>query len=249
MRLSNEVTEVLKTVTVDGSIVRMPTLEKKLYLSVNDALNKLGGVWKKNLKGHLFPENPWNAIAEAVETGSVVDLKKEFQFFETPNDIAADMVQLLCVEERNTVLEPSAGHGRLIKAVMQHCPRSVVIDYCELRDQGQAILARDFPMAQFQCGDFLKLPTKQKYDRVIANPPFRNGQDIAHIYKMYEHLKPGGRLVSIAMPSWVYRTDSKYAEFRMWLEDRDHEVEELGAGAFSESGTEINTVRLVIRKA
>ena len=49
-------------------------------------------------------------------------------------------------------------------------------------------------------------------------------------------------------PSWQYRTDRKHAEFRAWLQELDHEVEDLPEGTFKSSGTNIRTLLVTIRK-
>ena len=44
--------------------------------------------------------------------------------------------------------------------------------------------------------DFTSLKAKPIYDRVIANPPF--DRQMSHIQQMYQWLKPGGKLVTVA---------------------------------------------------
>ena len=64
----------------------------------------------------MFPFDPRELMADAVETGAVVDAKKTLQFFETPADLAARMVDLAQIAPGNRVLEPSAGFGRIVRA-------------------------------------------------------------------------------------------------------------------------------------
>jgi type I restriction-modification system DNA methylase subunit len=85
------------------------------------------------------------------------------------------------------------------------------------------------------------------FDRIIANPPFRNGQDVDHVRHMYGLLKPGGVLVTVMSPAWQYRADRKYADFRAWLERLDHEVENLPEGTFKTSGTNVRALLVTIR--
>jgi 16S rRNA G1207 methylase RsmC len=66
------------------------------------------------------------------------------------------------------------------------------------------------------------------FDRIIANPPFRNLQDIAHLREMYRHLTPGGRLVCITSPSWTFRDTAAAREFRSWLDFLGVVREEMG---------------------
>lgn len=85
------------------------------------------------------------------------------------------------------------------------------------------------------------------FDRIIANPPFCGGQDVDHVRHMYHLLKPNGILVTVMSPAWQYRMDSKHAEFRAWLEQLDHEVEDLPEGTFKSSGTNVRALLVTIR--
>jgi 16S rRNA G1207 methylase RsmC len=58
------------------------------------------------------------------------------------------------------------------------------------------------------------------YDRIVMNPPFENGQDIAHVEHAYELLSPGGRLVTVMSEGPFFRQDKNAASFRNWLEER-----------------------------
>ncbi len=102
--------------------------------------------------------------------------------------------------------------------------------------------------AKFKGSDFLVEYDGTKYDKIIANPPFSKNQDIDHVYKMYDALKEGGTLVTITSTHWQRSTNKKESEFRKWLEERDYYMEELEAGTFKESGTNIVTLILKISK-
>jgi hypothetical protein len=65
---------------------------------------------------------------------------------------------------------------------------------------------------------------------------------------MYDLLKPGGILVTVMSPAWQYRNDCKHAEFRAWLKEWDHEVEDLPEGTFKSSGTNVRALLVTIRK-
>ena len=53
------------------------------------------------------------------------------------------------------------------------------------------------------------LQTTGKYDKIIMNPPFENGQDIDHIRHAYSLLNDGGRVVCIMSEGTFYRNDKK----------------------------------------
>jgi hypothetical protein len=52
---------------------------------------------------------------------------------------------------------------------------------------------------------------------------------------MFDHLAPGGRLVSVCSTGPFHRQHKADAEFREWLDREGAVVEEVGAGAFAGS--------------
>lgn len=76
------------------------------------------------------------------------------------------------------------------------------------------------------------------------NPPFANLQDVDHVTHAFNFLKPGGRLVAIMGEGAFFRQDRKAQEFRALL-DVHGISEQLPAGSFEASGTNVNT-RIVI---
>ena len=95
--------------------------------------------------------------------------------------------------------------------------------------------------------DFLKSDNKS-YSKIIANPPFSKNQDITHVYKMFEKLNRGGRIVTIMSKHWQNSTNKKESEFRNWIEKLKAEVLEIKAEAFKKSGTSISSVIVTINK-
>jgi len=91
-------------------------------------------------------------------------------------------------------------------------------------------------------------PAKAVSDQ-IANPPFAKNQDIDHIYNMWEVLKPGGKIVTIASKHWLLSSNKKETAFKAWLYDVvEADINTVEAGAFEESGTKIETVLIEINK-
>jgi len=79
--------------------------------------------------------------------------------------------------------------------------------------------------------DFLEMTGQ--YDRIVMNPPFEKFQDIDHVRKAYDMLKPGGKLVAIMGEGSFFRTDKKAQEFRDWLDETGGTNEKLESGAFT----------------
>ena len=73
-------------------------------------------------------------------------------------------------------------------------------------------------------------------------------KDIEHIRKMYDMCREGGQVISISSKSWTFNTGRKFEEFRQWLDEVDAYTEEIEEGAFKASGTNIQTMLIVINK-
>lgn len=87
--------------------------------------------------------------------------------------------------------------------------------------------ARNFKLAH---SDFLE--HQGEYDRIIQNPPFGNGADMAHVQHAYDLLKPGGRLVSVVGEGAFFRGDKQATQFRDWLAQTGAHVEKLPENSF-----------------
>lgn len=107
------------------------------------------------------------------------------------------------------------------------------------------ILARKKITHFFQ--DFLTSKCSNPFDKVIANPPFSNNQDIDHIYKMIEVCKPEfGIVVSIASNHWRNSKYKKETDFRNYLNSKGVVIEEIPEGAFKENGTMVAACIVII---
>ena len=160
--------------------------------------------------------------------------------YPTPAPIAEQMVRLADIEPGMHVLEPSAGTGVLLDAVRRNT-QDVVITAVELDAQLAARLrlhSDHVRQADFlQCGQELG-----KFHRVLMNPPFNGGCDIAHIKHAYSMLTPGGVLVAICADG-----PRQNAQLRPLAESTGGCWEALPAGSFLHAGTNVNTALLVMR--
>jgi hypothetical protein len=242
-----ETTEVLQQCTVEGNVVKLPNiqLDRKEYLDVKKQLELIGGKWKSGkIQGFIFDSDPTDLL-EQISNGENRNLKKEFQFFETPDGLADRLVELADLDGTEKILEPSAGRGAIVRAIHREFGYVDVWGY-ELMPINQSFLDK---VDHFKLlgSDFLT-ECDTSFDSIIANPPFSKNQDIEHIRKMYDHLNPGGTLVSIASKHWQLTTGKKETAFRKWLEDVGAYIIDIDAGEFKESGTMIATCIIVITK-
>ncbi len=239
--------EVLKKCTVEGTVIKLPNiqLDRKIYEEVKKSLELIGGKWKGGkVAGFVFNEDPTEML-EQIASGEKRNLKKEFQFFGTPDSLADYVVELSEVSVIDEVLEPSAGQGAIVKAIHRATNEAKEVFGYELMPLNQTFLNK---IVGFKLlgDDFLKCDTS--FDKIIANPPFNKNQDIDHILYMYKCLKKGGRLVSLASKHWQLSNNKKETAFRNFLLSVNAEIIEIEAGKFKDSGTMIATVIIIINK-
>lgn len=168
----------------------------------------------------------------------------DFELFETPADLAAEMCDIAGITSGMTVLEPSAGRGRIARAA-RDC--GATVRCMELQsDLASALNSDGF---RTSCGDFLRTPDPDFwFDAVLMNPPFSRYQDIAHIRTAYDFLKPGGVLVSVASAGTRFRKDRRTTEFRQWLEKLGGDMDDLPTNTFKDEGTSVHTVLITVTK-
>jgi adenine-specific DNA-methyltransferase len=157
----------------------------------------------------------------------VNQIKDRYQaYFTTSEPIVEYMVQMLQVSSSDLILEPSAGHGSFVDAVLAHAP-TVHIDAYELHENSVLELKRRYSeeanISVFHANTLVQRGfgpndlTMDVYDRIIANPPYGAWLDYSErdvfkglypgIYAKETYalflalcvrlLKPGGRLVFI----------------------------------------------------
>jgi hypothetical protein len=242
------VEDILKHCTLEDGVLKLPKVQfnKKSYAEAKKWIEEAGGSWQSGkIQGFTFPFNP-DRVFSILKEGKRCNLQQEYQFFETPAEVADWLVMLAGgIHENDTVLEPSAGRGALIKAIHRACP-SVTVECYELMPENREFLY-SLDNVIILDEDFTK-DSVGSYTKIIANPPFSNNQDIEHVRIMYKLLEKGGTLAAITSSHWKIASEKKCVDFRNWLEEVHGEVFEIGAGEFKESGTSISTMAVVIRK-
>ena len=178
--------------------------------------------------------NPFEAMKEQLKTG--IKAVSAPHLFTTPLDLAREMADMLRIDEDSRVLEPSAGTGVLIDAIIG---TGCEITACEINYELAEGLYNK--VNDVYVMDFLTMgrANPERFDAVIMNPPFDNGQDIKHILHALSMLKEGGQLVAICADG---------PRQKKQLEPLCDYWEPLPPGTFKTSGTMVNTVLLEITK-
>jgi protein-L-isoaspartate O-methyltransferase len=161
------------------------------------------------------------------------------QLFPTPAALAARMVALADISPADRVLEPSAGTGAILKALPDSSAKvaveinpGLIEGLTRMGVSGLLIHEADFLRCNGELGSF---------DRIVMNPPFKDGADIAHILHAVRFLKAGGRLVALCADG-----PRQAEKLRALAEGCGGSWESLPEGTFAEHGTNVRVAMLVI---
>lgn len=237
-----DVLEVLRAASAEGNLVRLPPtrLDPKLYKRVNAVLEALGGKWVgRKVQAHQFEVDAQAVLDVVAATGRYVR-PQDFGFFPTPADLVDQVVELAEIEPGMKVLEPSAGHGAIATALAQAAGGHEQVTVVELLP-GNARKLREAGFAGVVEQDFLSLEPNPVYERIVMNPPFNGGIDVDHVMHAARFLRPDGKLVAITSIGWGHNSSRKAQAFRDFVQECEGEVQEVPAGAFKESGTNVPT--------
>lgn len=249
MKITENIKKILEQWEFNGNIYLLPKiqLDRKDYQEVNKVLESLWGKWKTKV-WHIFNweqeelENALQEVLEQWETTTLDEIKKQFQYYPTPKELAEKLVELADIQADDFVLEPSAWQW----AILEEFPK---YSYCfanELNGDNYEILIERFWQTKLHitCSDFMDMWTDIKFNKIIANPPFSKNQDVKHILHMYDLLEEWWRLVSIASNMIQHKTTNLHKQL-MDLNPKFIPVEEW---AFKNSWTMVSSVIVVIDK-
>lgn len=206
----------------------------------------------------MMEKGRFAALKSRHEDGTAPRAVSSFNLFQTPEHIADRMAAML-PPECQRILEPSAGLGRLYRAIRgrketARIPNITLVenspDCCrELysmteRDTYATIKQADFlsiePAREGNCGLIIKQLPEAFYDSVIMNPPFKQGRDVKHILHALKFVKPGGVVIALCY-NGVFQNKHLKPLADTW--------EVLPEGTFSEAGTKASAVLLTIKRS
>lgn len=236
-KIDQQIIDVLKQGQCSGNTLTFNTqLDRPTYQKLNKVLEALGGKWNRKAKGHVFEREASQVLDEVLQAEAYTDEKKEYELFETPTELARELVERAGVKKGDTVLEPSAGKGKIVEVLFEVGAKVTAVEL----NPTWAELLKVMGCEVVQ-GDFLKT-TLDAFDRVVMNPPFSKGQDMQHVQHAWKFLKEGGTLVAVMSPHFTFANSKKAENFRSWAEYVHATWEPLPDGSFKESGTNVKTV-------
>ena len=186
------------------------------------------------------------------------------QFYPTPPWLAEKMLDGIKRVKYDTVLEPSAGKGDLVNALLIKCglkERSWYsslpeVDCIEIDENLRAILSKgiggvsgfnddDMTKVQIVHDDFLTYEPLKQYDLILMNPPFADG--VRHLTKALDIQKNGGDIICLLNAETIL---NPYTKARKSLIDRLSELNaqyEYLSGEFSNAERKAKVDVVIVR--
>lgn len=191
--------------------------------TVNAELDRLYNVSPK-----LSPEAV-EARLDELRTIIFTEESRNEDFYPTPDDIIERyIIPAADLKPGMRILEPSAGRGNIASALQKACP-SCTIEVVEINSVRRDYLAMlGYPIVGTDFWEFgvsgkddrgrpvLDPAIRNRYDRIVMNPPFAKGIGYAHVKRAYDLLKPGGRCVAIIPEGYLFGTSRENTAFQEW---------------------------------
>ena len=121
------------------------------------------------------------------------------EFYPTPSKLAGQMIALVDWTKIRSILEPSAGKGDLLGYAKNGTLRSKRYERgfdadCIEKDQNlrYVLTGKGFRVVH---DDFLMYNTRKRYDLILMNPPFSDGDK--HLLKALQMQENGGQIVCL----------------------------------------------------
>lgn len=261
--LTPEVRDVLLRAKCAGNALHLPPglLTPKLYASVNDAIEAIGGKWNRKARAHVFDDDP-GPLVDGLLTSGVKPPKNPDAFFPTPRAVVDVMLNLASLENFSTidsphVLEPSAGDGAIVDVIRARYPHVTL--HCIEKHERRAVGLSNAGHLHVWNSDFLHWDAEAEsgitdYDAVLMNPPFTVERDpvewMEHVYAAHALLAPRhGVLIAVVPSGFATRTDKRHTKFRAFAERHGCVSVTLPPDAFKESGTGVNAMIIALHAA
>lgn len=271
MKVSDAVRDVLSHgVECSGNQLKLTTsqLDRKIYVQVAKVIEAIGGKWTRATQAFLFDSNvdAGGLISGLIavdfdETQIIADA--DLGFFRTPYNVAQFLIPPEPADGDGgvTVLEPSAGEGDLVGALLKNLPRAEVIA-CEYHEGRRATLIKKYDSDGFydrchvlKVRDFFQVDSSMLPAKfhIAMNPPFAKTRLMKKdCYDHFRHawdLLPVGCTISCVFPvSVLTNTRGAPKLMREFLSDKHGDFIELEDGAFRPSGTNVRAVIWTGRK-
>lgn len=241
-------------------IMTLPVMSDYEYNMIKPIVEYAGGHWKAKEAGFQFKgvqksvdKKIRNILSRSkITLSDAAVFQMENQYYPTPENIAKDMIEEAKIKPTDTVLEPSAGRGSLLKQITLKTSSYEAVE--KNRTNANFLRAQGYKVHEGSFEEYYQEAVKsgKKFDKVVMNPPFCDGIEYVHIAMAYNLLKSGGRLIAlIPENSTYYGTErgTKFSEFFINKHEEGYaESRELPINSFERSGTNIDIMMIIIDK-
>ncbi|MDU3181733.1 MAG: DUF4942 domain-containing protein [Lachnospiraceae bacterium] len=124
-------------------------------------------------------------------------MKNFEEFYPTPEELLEKITEGCNWTKIHAILEPSAGKGDIVTFLQKKAKANYMKEYdvdCIEREPELQMILKGKGM-RVVYDDFLSFETRKRYDLIIMNPPFSEGDE--HLLKALELQKDGGNIICI----------------------------------------------------
>lgn len=192
---------------------------------------------------------------------------RDYSKFYTPKEEAKELIALAApLVSGMKLLEPSFGQGSLIRAAKQNNMGVHIVGYeiqYEPYNEFAQWITSSFEVTPLRNDmttvfnslnltihnkDFLAIPIKEKFDRIVANPPFDGDKWVSHLIKMFYLLTATGKMVCIVPRTFILTGTSTSAFLSTYFGDHLEQVLEIDNWATNNDGSEIELNTIIVKK-
>lgn len=222
--------EILENATVDGVRVRVvDEVTPADWAGVADVLRKLGGRYQPGSRAYVFEADPTAALGEVIASGTVDTARGAEGYVATPDVLAEQLTgypysAIATLPAGAWALEPSAGGGALVRAVVDANPdvQVMAIEPNTARSKLIDVDGGRVRVVNSTLESYVERAEGRRFDAVIMNPPFSVPGNrtiwIDHVRLAWDLLRPGGRLAAVVPAGFTFRSDRKTAGIRDLVE-------------------------------
>jgi predicted RNA methylase len=253
MKIAADVLAVLETAQATPAGIKLAgRLDRGLYARVSMTLEASGWTWSRKAQAHTHPHaGAADALESLLSVGEVVTVK-DLGFFRTQGAALERLMGLADVRPGMHALEPSAGLGDIVHALLAADAACVTCIETHAPFCAELKKIAGYPRLLVANVDFMAIPAPAApalVDRIVMNPPFGKRADLDHVEHAVSFLKPGGRLAAVMSAGVTFRQDRRTRDFHDAVAAHSPTWIDLPPGSFRSAGTDVNTVILTLERA
>ena len=244
--------------TTEATYFRINTFKNgnaHLWFTRDDLVEKANMVLAEYY-GEVLPDGVPPDVTDADIRAKSTAICKDLSFYPTPDKVIETLLNNVHIDEKSHVLEPQAGTGNIVRALLAKGAR---VDAVEV-DPGRVGSLRTIAMMgnlTVTHANFLQTPPRPIYSHVIMNPPFYGQHYMQHVMHAFEFLAPGGTLISVLPGTVEFGETKAHDAFRAWLKkhsercygNSERPFHDLPLESFSAAGTRVNTVYVRLQRS